>query len=1238
MLKLKRLELHGFKSFCDKEQLQFAGSGIASIVGPNGCGKSNVSDGISWVLGEQSAKSLRGSRMQDVIFNGARDRKPSGLSAVSITLYDPDAARDAVHSNGHQNGHGNGHGNGTSNGRSNGHQTPPSKRPGEITVTRKLFRSGESQYLINGKTCRLRDIQDLFMGTGLGPNHYAIIEQGRIGQVLSSKPLDRRAIIEEAAGVTKFKSRKRLAELKLESAKQNLNRVNDILQEVIRQVNSLKRQAAKARRYEELKIQLDSALTAMLASRHRRMAGEIEKGEAELRTADAALNEQFERASALEHEIEQKRAQEKNWEGRLESGRTRLSELTVETERMRSRIEQQQRTAQENEIRERHAAAEIAALVERLSQLEQELVNEQQAVEEVSRQSEEIRVKLAERGEVVGARRREIAEVEHEQEAARKRVITLLGAASSLRNQVAKIEEFLAGNERQANRARDEAQQAREELEQVEAGRKTAEGEISRRRQELTVLVASAKEVDEAVARLEAELRERRSASEQLQNELSKFRARRDSLEEILSHHAYTTESVKNLFGAIERNPVAEFKPMGVLADFVEVDREHERAAEEFLREELEFILVKDWSEAGRGVELLRNDLDGHATFLVHPEKPIAGEEPALGPETGVTGRLADYVRLTNGLSASASTLLPKLRSCYLVEDESAARRLSVRYPDLYFLLPNGSCYRGHTMSGGRKRSAGPLALKRELREIKPKLAAVETSFAQNRDAAAQAEERIAARKAEREDLRGRIQQLEKAVLAGEHQLDQVRHEAERAERRAKLATEEGERLALEAEKAVEERLQRQSQIEQHDRDREAAEVAVEQLKQRLDAGQEELRKLAEEQTSLRTEAATLDERRRSAVAALSRVRHQIDEQGERRERVEQQTNQWAEERVRLLAENEELRARVVELEKERAELADQVAALAKQLDESRTRTVELEDEGRALRMAVEEARQRRSRIEVDLVQKRSDYRHLAEMCERELKKALSEVAASVEGELSDEEVATAEETYQDLKDKIERLGPVNVLALEEYKEAEQRQEFLETQQNDLLESIRDTQQAIHEIDTASRKQFKEAFDAINENFQKTFQTLFGGGIGEMRLTDEDNVGESGIDIVASPPGKRLQSVALLSGGEKSLTALALLVATFQYHPSPFCVLDEVDAALDEPNIMRFKRLLESMADQTQFVVITHSKTTMSAAGTLYGVTMQEAGVSKLVSVRMGDHQRSPSSERRAEQTALVGA
>lgn len=1221
MLKLKKIEVFGFKSFCDKQQLQFPGSGIASIVGPNGCGKSNVSDAISWVLGEQSAKSLRGARMQDVIFNGSRDRKPSGMATVSMTMVDPEASRRPSNGNGNGAGHGG----------------LPS---GEFTVTRKLFRSGESHYMLNGKDVLLRDIQNLFMGTGLGPNHYAIIEQGRIGQVLSSKPLDRRSIIEEAAGVTKFKSKKRLAELKLESAKQNLHRVHDILQEVTRQAASLKRQAGKAARYAEYRGQLTEALTALLASRQRRMAAEIRSSRESMTEAENAYRALAEKAEGLEQELSAKREQQQKSDAELQTGREELSRLAVEIERFKSRLEQQTRTVEDNAARKRHAEAEIVSIDQRLEQLDSELTAERAAAEKIGGQSAAVQQQLAEKNEEINRRRAEIAEREREQETSRKRMMSLLDEASALRNQLVKIEEFLAGNERQVARASEEAEQTRRELEQFEKQRAELRGRTEAKHKELDAAREHAAAIDKEIADLRDEAKRRRTRADELQQGLSRLRARRESLEEILSHHAYTTEAVKNLFSAIDRGDVASFKPIGILADIIEVDPKYEKAAEDFLREELEFIVVEGWDDARAGIQLLRTDLEGHATFLVHPQKPVPSEPPALGPETGVVGRLADFIHLQNGLSESASTILPKLRSCYLVEDEEAARALAVRYPDLYFLLPNGVCYRGYTVSGGRKSKAGPLALKRELRELVPSLADAERGFDENRKAAEDADERIAAKTAEQETLRAKLRGLETEAVGLDHELKGLDEQASRAERRAAVAKQEIDRLQQEAGRAREEVSKRKESIAQRERERSAAEEALEAIRGLLEAAQGDIGSLAEEQTKLRTEAAALDERRRAAAASLARVEHMLGEQRQRRERILEQVAEWDAERERLAADNETLAETIKETGERKTGLESRVAELAALLNELREGVGEVEDSLKQLRLQVEEARQRRSQAELKLVQLESDLKHLAEMCENELKRPLEEVAAEAPEELTPEHLAEAEERYHDLKTKIERLGPVNVLALEEYEEASQRQEFLETQEKDLLKSIEDTQKAIHEIDSESKRQFVEAFEAINANFKHVFATLFGGGTGEMRLTDPENPGESGIDIVASPPGKRLQNVLLLSGGEKSLTALALLMATFKYKPSPFCVLDEVDAALDEPNIMRFRRLLEEMMDRTQFVVITHSKSTMQSAQSLYGVTMQEPGVSKIVSVRIGDHADGVNgrSAARREEAVPVGA
>jgi chromosome segregation protein len=1210
LLKLKKLELHGFKSFCEREQFQFNGSGIVAIVGPNGCGKSNVGDSISWVLGERSAKSLRGSQMKDVIFAGSRDRKASGLATVSLTLLDPEAYLEERRNGDHRNG-----------------TDGAAKGPAEIVVTRKLFQSGESEYLINGKTCRLRDIQDLFMGTGLGPEHYAIIEQGRIGQILSSKPIDRRAFVEEAAGVTKFKSRKRLAELKLESARQNLNRVNDILQEVTRQVNSLKRQASKAKRYEEIRGQLGEALSQVLAHRYRRLDQQVRQAAAEMEDAQGEYRRRAERVAAIDAELGVNRNQEQTLEAGLERSREELSALTVEIERLRSRIEKQAGLADENQKRVELAELEASHLDERLQQLHDEAGVAQQAVETVTAQADEIRGRLAGKNTEVEAQQRSLKEIEQTQEGSRQTVLRLLGELSALRNELAKIEEFLAGNERHAARTREEQAQAEAELAGLQQARARLEQQVEVYQKDLDGLAQRRDELESEIGGLKQQAQSRRADAERLQKEVSKLGARRDSLEEILSHHAYTTETVKNLFTTIGSSPVAGFEPVGILADFVEVDSKYERATEEFLREELEYVVVRSWQEARQGIHLLRSEMQGFATFLVHPEAPVPEETPALGPETGVVGRLAEKIRLTNGLSASASTVLPRLRSCYLVEDEETARRLGQQYPDFHFLLPDGVCYRGYTISGGKKTSAGPLALKRELRELRPMIHNLEQSLAASSSEAAQAEEQITARTAELEAVRGQLQNLEKAALAAEHELRESKNHVEKAERRLSLARLEIERLAHERERSAAESEQKRAAADQRERQRLEADQALTALRQQLEEGQRLYGQLVEQQTGLRTELATLEERLKAADASLARALQAVEEHEQRHQRILEQIQQWGDERERLLADNVAIEERLKEHDARHEQLQSEIKEAAESLEALRARTVELESEVRTVREELEAAREQRATIELNLVQLRSDLKHLAEECQRELHQPIEQVAAAIAEDLTEEQLTEAEQRYQELREKLESLGPVNVLALEEYEEARQRMEFLETQHKDLLDSIHDTQKAITEIDSASRRQFEVALEQINNNFREIFRTLFGGGIAEMRLSVEENPAEAGIDIVASPPGKRLQNIALLSGGEKSLTALALLMATFRFRPSPFCVLDEVDAALDEANLYRFRKLLEHMCDQTQFIIITHSKTTMEAAESLYGVTMAEPGVSRLVSVRMPDQKAAPVSE-----------
>jgi chromosome segregation protein len=1207
LLKLKRVEIQGFKSFFDRTEMKFAGSGIAAIVGPNGCGKSNLSDAMSWVLGEQSAKSLRGARMEDVIFAGTRDRKPLGLASVTMTLVDPAAESGHHHE---QNGHANG------NSHTNGHHSPS-----EVTITRRLFRSGESEYLIDGKTARLRDIQDLFTGTGLGPESYAIIEQGRIGQILSNKPQDRRAIIEEAAGIGKFKTKKRLAEAKLEGAKQNLSRVFDILEEVSRQVNSLKRQASKARRYDELKAEMIAHLRASLTARFRMLERDAAKTALDLNLANA----EFQNLSAQvgDREREYTALQDACYrnDAELAEARRGLADLQLEQERTRGRLDAQ--AQQIGGIEQRLAAGETESveLEKRHEQLRAELESHLQSVVELEAQIQSARDLLAGKA----AEREQIQQALQQRaktlETGRQNVLRLLGEASALKNQLTKIDEYMLGVNRDTARCQRDEQTAGADLERLTALQAELSRKMSAGQMELESTADKRKRVEDDLADRKTQAAEARKLLDQLRTDASRSKARKDSLEEILSHRAYTAESVKRLFTAIDRGEVEEFRAAGVLADFVEVEPLYEKATEEFLHEELEYVVVEKWDDAERGIDLMRSDLDGRATFLVHPDAgEQAGAIDSLSGEEGVLGRLSDHLRFTNGFASAPRDLLPRLAHCFLAKDRAAAQRLAIQHPGFFFLLPDGVSYHGHAVSGGKKTGSGPLALKRELRELNGEVQAKQRAVESTATALDQLEAEISGLAEDLESLRAQQQIQEKEALALDHEHRQLAEEFTRAQSRLSVARLELERLRQEGARAREQQERDQRLLEDREIARSIEEQVLEQSRADFEELQSQVHKLGEEHGSLRADLAGLEERQRSERATQARHEAGIAAAVARRGELAAEMERWGVERARLLADNIELDRRAGELIELIGASEKMVAELAERETAQRADLAALDETLKQLRVSVQAAQEKRAHIELELVRKQSELKFLDETSRKELGLPAEELAAGEELVLDEAALIEVDQKYQDVKARIEALGPVNPQALEEFQEAQQRYDFLNAQRQDLLDSIRDTEKAIHEIDVESRRRFSEAFEAVNGHFREMFKTLFGGGTGEMRLTDENNVAESGIDIVASPPGKKLQSVLLLSGGEKSLTAMALLMAVFQYTPSPFCILDEVDAPLDEPNIERLTRLIREMSQQTQFIVITHAKRTMEAAQSLYGVTMQEPGVSKLVSVRF-DHQ-----------------
>ncbi|MCS7316090.1 MAG: chromosome segregation protein SMC, partial [Bryobacterales bacterium] len=973
-----------------------------------------------------------------------------------------------------------------------------------------------------------------------------------------------------------------------------------------------------------LKTQMCAQLRLVLAARHRLLEREAARIAVDLSLASSRLEALSRQAAEKEQLHRQLQEEVFRLEKELATARRRLADLEVSLERTRGQLQAHGNQVAGIEHRLQEGAAEGTRLGQREQELARELAEQRDALAAFGRQEASLREQLEassrERAEV----ERKLAERERAIESSRQAMLRLMGEAATLRNQLAQAEEHLAAIERDAARAARDEQAALQELEwSGQSERETAE-KIAARRVELAALDERRRQLEDALETARRESAELRHEHERLRAELSKLRARRDSLEEILSHRAYTTEAVKRLFSAVERGQAGDFRPLGVLADFLEVDPAWEKAVEEFLHEELEYVLVDSWDQAERGLDLVRSLGDGQATFLVVPGDS-EGAAPVGAADAGEGARrLRDVLRASNGVGERILGALHRLNNCRLVEDAEAARRLALAHPHLYLLLPDGACYHGRALSGGRKSGGGPLALKRELRELRHCLSAGEREMAAVSARLEELARRIAALEQELDNARAVRHDVDKQIVALEHERRKVGEELSRARSRLEVARIERERLAREKTEIAVRRERTLQAIAE-------AEGALRQHESRLGEQRREFELLraaaaraADEHASLRAALAGIEERRRSQAAAVSRLEAEYRSVVERRKQLATELEQLGREKARLAECGRALAEQCEALQKEMAG----VSALVRQLEETenarREELVALGEELRALHGEVQVAQQTRAGIEVELVRRQADLRFLDETSRKELGVPAAELAAGEQTLPGEEELAEAEQRCRELRERIEALGPVNPQALEEFQQTEQRYNFLNAQRQDLLDSIRDTEQAIREIDAETRKRFQEAFTAINRNFGEMFQRLFHGGSAEMRLTDPENLAESGIEIVASPPGKRLQNVLLLSGGEKALTALALLLAIFKYQPSPFCVLDEVDAPLDDPNIDRLMRILREMSAHTQFIIITHTKRTMEAAEALYGVTMQEPGVSKLVSVRLQAPQAPP--------------
>jgi len=1210
MWRLERIELHGFKSFCDPTELVFPDA-ITAIVGPNGCGKSNIADAIAWVLGEQSARLLRGTRMEDVIFQGTRTRPPLGMAEVMLTLVATEDIRLREEEGEDAPG-------------DEAPRTSPRSWPGGsipagtvVTIGRRVYRSGESEYLIDGQPVRLRDIYDLFAGTGLGPGHYALIGQDRVTALIQAKPSERRAVIEEAAGITRLKLRERAAEVRLESARQNLARLNDLIAEIERQAGTLKRQAARARRYRRLREELRVLLRQLFRLEAQRLEADLAAANQRILALESARADVMAEIATLEAEQQQLVQEERARESQIASTRERLAQIEIELERVRGQMAQCETQLEDLRARERALEREEEGIRERLDVVTAEIARLTREMENVLREiaahEEEMRAEQTQYERALAA----MAECEREIEHMRAQYVEAIATVAHWRNAGQQLLETLRRLEAQRHRLATERERATAREAQLLADREHLLRALEARRHEEEELRAACEEAQRHLERARQHEAQVRAAWAEAEKAAIAVENRLASLLELDERYAYASRAVQYLFESHQQD--GRVRLLGTLADVLRVAPEDERMVEGFLGERLQAILVPSLEDAQAALAALESARAGRAQFLV-----FEGEASADGRgEREGTPEHDGFFEALGATPALARTLARAFPECARVEiarDLETAIRQSAEDPHRVFLTREGTWVRGGTLLVGGKggdQAVGILALKREIRDLQARREELAKRLDEFRRKQQEAESAVQYWLQESARREAALEEVERALREHEQRLSEVDQDLARG--RQHLAVIEFEHAEVERER---ERVQRD--YEQALAERERAE--------------ERLRALEAEQRA--HHEALAEQRRRSEALAeqVAALRVRLAAMGERRQAVHGHVRRLEQERHHLLRRLEEVRLERASLHQERDQCAERQLALMqreRELEEARERAdaevrratghlggAQVAVDAVAARLA--EQRQRESELrdrlqqeEIARAQLLAEWRHMSESCRIEFGESLEDVlAAPIEG-MPAEDSPTLRARIEEVRRKLEDLGPINLMAVEEIQQAEERLSFLRAQREDVERSIATTEEALREIRRRARHRFLAAFEAINEQFDEVFRELFGGGHAEMRLLDSENVLEGGIDILAQPPGKRLQHLQLLSGGEKALTALALLLAIFRYRPSPFCVLDEVDAPLDDMNIARFARQIVHMSHRTQFILITHNKGTMEIADILYGVTMEEPGVSKVVSVRL---------------------
>ena len=1179
---LKSIEVQGFKSFANKITFQFH-NGITGIVGPNGSGKSNVADAVRWVLGEQRVKQLRGASMQDVIFSGTENRKPLSYAYVAITLDNAD------------------------------HQLAIDFD--EVTVARRIYRSGESEYLINGSPCRLKDVNELFYDTGIGKEGYSIIGQGQIDKILSGKPEERRELFDEAAGIVKFKRRKTAAQTKLENEKQNLVRVNDILSELEKQIGPLERQSEVAKVYLRKKEELKTLDVNVFLLENNRLREQLKQLEEKYSLASGELSETGEKYEGIKEEYERIQAEIESLEAAIEQARNTVTDTGL----MRGKLEGEMNVLKEqiNSAKgsETHLSNRRTALEEEIASKEKDkegILNEKSAtdsqVQEIVATAEAEKAKLDEI-------QTKIAELNNAIEAGKNTIIGELNQRATIKSKMGRFDTMMEQvNIRKAElnsrllRAKSDEAAREENLKKLETEFEAVTEELRKMTEQEAATELELGDIREALAKKDSKLRETQSAYHMEKSKL-------EALSNLTERYEGYGGSVKKVMEQKEKNPGI----IGVVADIIKVEKKYETAIETALGGNIQNIVTDDEETAKKMIRFLKENKLGRATFL--PLTSITNPQEFKNPESlsekGVIGMADELVNIDNKYRNVAKAMLGRI---VVVDNVDNAVKIARKYDygirmvtlEGELLVPGGA------ISGGAfKNNSNLLGRRREIDELEKsvkKLLAVIDEV--NRD--------IDETKSKRNKMRMELEALKTDIQKKSIEQNTARLNISQARERMEEEGETKASLKLEEQEIEGKIFEIKNEKESTQRELADSEALEKSTQEQIVQFQNEL----EEQRKQETEASALVSEWEMKVEKMRQT------QGFKQANVDRIDEEIGRSRAELaeimdaLEENrrtvEQKKQNIEEIEKTIAASYDAQNESEGKLKESMTRREKLSAKQKNFFQSREEMSEKMAALDKEVYRLNAQKEKLEENLETQINYmwdeyeiTLSDAAAIRDESMTD--LSSMKREISSLKDQIKKLGDVNVNAIEDYKNLMERYTFMKNQHDDLVEAEKTLEGIIQELDTAMRKQFAEKFAEINREFDKVFKELFGGGKGTLELMEDEDILEAGIRIIAQPPGKKLQNMMQLSGGEKALTAISLLFAIQNLKPSPFCLLDEIEAALDDSNVGRFAKYLHKLTKNTQFIVITHRRGTMEQVDRLYGITMQEKGVSTLVSVNLID-------------------